>query len=73
MQLYSWLSCLLFAAAVLAVEPPADLVIDTTYLPEGCTTKAQKGDSIQVHYVSSVIHKTSRFWDDVYFADWHPI
>lgn len=52
MRVAAWLSSLLFAAvAVLAADPPTTLQIDTTYLPEDCPAKAQKGDSIKVHYV----------------------
>jgi len=52
MKFFSWLSCLFFAAVVLAKEAPEKLVIDTTYLPYDCTVKAKKGDQIAVHYVS---------------------
>ncbi len=53
MQLSRWISALVFVAAVWAAEPPAELVIETTFTPEDCTVKAQTGDSIKVHYVRS--------------------
>lgn len=57
MQLFkSCFSIFLLAAVALAdaaVEQPTELKIDTTYLPESCTQKAQTGDAIQVHYVSN--------------------
>jgi hypothetical protein len=52
MLFFSWLSCLFFAALVVAKEAPTELVINTTYLPDDCTAKAKKGDKISVHYVS---------------------
>jgi len=51
MQFLKWLPSLLFATAVVAKEPPTELQIETTYMPDDCTVKAAKGDSIQVHYV----------------------
>jgi hypothetical protein len=42
---------LVSAAFADAAEPPADLVINTTYLPESCPVKAQAGDQLSVHYV----------------------
>ena len=53
MRFTCWLSGLLFAAIVFAAEPPTELKIETTYLPKACEPKAQKGDSIQVHYVGT--------------------
>ena len=52
MQLFNWLSTLAFGLLVSAAEPPTELKIDTTYVPADCSTKAQKGDAIKVHYVS---------------------
>jgi hypothetical protein len=55
MQIFKYsLSILLLAVSALAdtgTEPPAKLKIDVTHLPSECPAKAQKGDSIQVHYV----------------------
>lgn len=53
MRVATWLSSVLFAAVVLAADPPTELQILTTFLPEECPTKAAKGDSIKVHYVTS--------------------
>ncbi|THH06952.1 hypothetical protein EW146_g9460 [Bondarzewia mesenterica] len=53
MQLLVWLSFLAFGLlSVSAAQAPTELKIDTTYLPEDCPAKAQKGDAIKVHYVS---------------------
>jgi len=54
MRLTAWISGLLLVAVTVVSaerEPPQELIIDTTYLPAHCPAKAQKGDSIQVHYV----------------------
>jgi hypothetical protein len=51
MRVATWFSSLLFAAVVLAADPPTTLQIETTFMPEDCPAKATKGDSIQVHYV----------------------
>lgn len=48
---FAWFSYLVFAMAVLAADPPTELKIETTFLPEDCTSTAQKGDSLSVHYV----------------------
>lgn len=55
MQLFNWLSCLLFAVVVVAKEAPTELEIKTTYLPEDCKIRAKNGDSIQVHYVCTYL------------------
>jgi len=47
-----WLSMLVLAVCALAAEPPKELEIAVTYLPDDCTVKAKTGDSIKVHYVS---------------------
>jgi hypothetical protein len=44
----------LLVAAVAAAsdsQPPQDLEIKSTYLPDDCSVKAKKGDKIEVHYV----------------------
>jgi hypothetical protein len=57
MQIFKYsLSILLLAVSALAdakVEPPTELKIDVTHLPNDCPAKARTGDSIQVHYVSA--------------------
>jgi hypothetical protein len=53
MQLLNWLSGLLLAVAVVAKDAPTELGIETTYTPADCSKKAQKGDSITVHYVGT--------------------
>ena len=35
----------------MAQQVPNELDIKTTFTPSGCNVKAQKGDSIKVHYV----------------------
>ncbi|KAJ7091413.1 hypothetical protein B0H15DRAFT_836005 [Mycena belliarum] len=57
----AWLSAFLFAVSALAADPPTTLQIDTTYLPEDCTTKAAKGDSIKVHYTGTLFTTGAKF------------
>ena len=55
MQLFKlWFSLLAVAVSVLATQPPTELQIETTFMPEECPQKAAKGDTISVHYVSSM-------------------
>ncbi|KAF9467434.1 hypothetical protein BDZ94DRAFT_1233204 [Collybia nuda] len=61
MQLFNWLSCLLFAVAALAKEAPKELGIETTFAPADCTQTAQKGDSIQVHYTGTLFEDGKKF------------
>lgn len=52
MQFLSLLSVLAVAAlAASDPTPPAELVIDRTFIPDSCTVTAEKGDKIEVHYV----------------------
>ncbi|KAJ7293798.1 hypothetical protein C8J57DRAFT_1042393 [Mycena rebaudengoi] len=51
---FAWFSCLVSAMAVLAADPPTELLIETTFLPEDCTSTAQKGDSLSVHYTGTL-------------------
>ncbi|KAK0195017.1 hypothetical protein F5146DRAFT_1023902 [Armillaria mellea] len=60
MQL-GWLTCFFFISFVLAVEPPKELEIRTTYTPEECTVKATKGDSIRVHYTGTLHANGNKF------------
>ncbi|KAH7913262.1 hypothetical protein BJ138DRAFT_1146494 [Hygrophoropsis aurantiaca] len=55
------LSLALVAVGVLAVDPPAELKIETTYLPDNCVTKAKTGDSIEVHYTGTLFDGGSKF------------
>jgi hypothetical protein len=47
-----WFSMLALVVCALAAEPPKELEIAVTYLPDDCPAKAKTGDSIKVHYVS---------------------
>ncbi|KAJ7116055.1 hypothetical protein C8R44DRAFT_628833 [Mycena epipterygia] len=61
MRVATWLSSLLFAVVVLAADAPTELQIETTHLPEDCPAKAQKGDSIQVHYTGTLFSTGAKF------------
>lgn len=41
--------------------PPAELVIDRTYIPEACSVTAQNGDSIEVHYKGTLFANGNKF------------
>ena len=56
MRLLQTLSIFAFGLLVSAVQSPKELEIKTTYTPSDCAVKAQKGDSIKVHYVRSCFH-----------------
>lgn len=62
MQFLSWFSVLALVFVVAAKEPPTELKIDTTYKPADCSAKAEKGDHIKVHYVSSY-SSVYRYWE----------
>ena len=47
-----WFSLLAVAVCVFAAQPPTELQIETTFMPEECREKAANGDTIAVHYVS---------------------
>ncbi len=55
-----FISCLLLLAAGLVIATDVDeLKIETMYAPSECALKAQKGDSLKVHYVSSKLSSTT--------------
>ncbi|KAF7330425.1 Peptidylprolyl isomerase [Mycena venus] len=61
MRVASFLSSILFAAVVLAADPPTELKIETTYRPEDCSVKAAKGDQIKVHYTGTLHANGNKF------------
>ncbi|KAG1790820.1 uncharacterized protein HD556DRAFT_1389143 [Suillus plorans] len=56
-----WLSMLALAVCTLAAEPPKELQISVTYLPEDCPTTAKTGDAIKVHYTGTLFSDGSKF------------
>ncbi|KAE9392257.1 hypothetical protein BT96DRAFT_959372 [Gymnopus androsaceus JB14] len=58
MKLFSWAICILAAA----YEAPTELGIETTYMPQVCTSKAGTGDAIKVHYTGK-LHTTGAKFD----------
>lgn len=60
MKFFNWLSFAVFGAAAANANgadgkvEPTELQIETTFMPESCPNKAQSGDRIQVHYVSTL-------------------
>ncbi|KAH9948923.1 hypothetical protein B0H21DRAFT_195014 [Amylocystis lapponica] len=63
MRLFSYLLALASALVVLAdaPEPPAELVIKTTYEPADCKIKAQTGDALKVHYTGTLFANGNKF------------
>jgi FK506-binding protein 2 len=61
MQIISWLSCLLLSVGVLAADPPTELEIKKTFVPDNCPSKTQKGDSISVHYTGRLFSNGNKF------------
>ena len=45
------LALFLLLPAITAVEPPTELEIRSSYIPEDCKIKARSGDRLSVHYV----------------------
>ncbi|KAI0916426.1 hypothetical protein AcW1_008844 [Taiwanofungus camphoratus] len=39
-----------------APEPPSELGIQTTYVPEDCSVKARTGDALKVHYTGKLLN-----------------
>ncbi|KAG9316735.1 hypothetical protein JVU11DRAFT_2795 [Chiua virens] len=56
-----WFSLLAIAACVLAAQPPTELQIETTFMPEECPNKVAKGDTISVHYTGTLFDTGAKF------------
>ena len=52
MKLFSFITLLATAVAVIASEPPSELQIETLTAAKECPQQSAKGDRISVHYVS---------------------
>jgi len=64
MHLYKFcLPILALVSAALAEtpSPPEDLQIDTTYMPDVCTVKTQKGDKLSMHYTGKLFSNGNKF------------
>ncbi|RXW18607.1 hypothetical protein EST38_g7245 [Candolleomyces aberdarensis] len=62
MRVLGFIAALIAATVVVANEPPTELDIKTTHLPDDCKLKAQTGDSIQVHYTGT-LHANGKKFD----------
>ncbi|KAG2064424.1 hypothetical protein BDR04DRAFT_1061799 [Suillus decipiens] len=56
-----WLSVLALVVCALAAEPPKELQIAVTYLPDDCPTTATTGDAIKVHYTGRLFSDGTKF------------
>ncbi|KAH7888871.1 hypothetical protein F5I97DRAFT_1803127 [Phlebopus sp. FC_14] len=56
-----WFSLLALAFSVAALEPPTELQIETTFLPDDCKVKALTGDQIKVHYTGTLFDGSKKF------------
>ncbi|KAJ2912723.1 hypothetical protein MD484_g7702, partial [Candolleomyces efflorescens] len=61
MRVLGFVAALIAATVVAAKEPPTELEIKTTFLPEDCKLQAQTGDSIQVHYTGTLHANGNKF------------
>jgi hypothetical protein len=61
MQIVSWISCALLAAATaLAYQAPTVLTTEVIYSPPDCPQKATSGKLVNVHYVSTELLSRER-------------
>ncbi|OAX37365.1 hypothetical protein K503DRAFT_719918 [Rhizopogon vinicolor AM-OR11-026] len=56
-----WFSMLTLVVCALAAEPPKELDIAVTFLPDACPVTAKTGDAIKVHYTGRLFSDGSKF------------
>ncbi|KAF8965545.1 hypothetical protein BDZ97DRAFT_1811199 [Flammula alnicola] len=65
MKFFSWLSFAVFGAVAANAQdgrqPPTELQIETTFMPDTCGNKAQTGDRIKVHYTGTLFSNGNKF------------
>ncbi|OJA18670.1 hypothetical protein AZE42_08857 [Rhizopogon vesiculosus] len=56
-----WFSMLTLVVCALAAEPPKELDVAVTFLPDDCPITAKTGDAIKVHYTGKLFTDGSKF------------